>query len=62
MRGSCQVGNYCVEGAVVRAGGLRCVVAVGRTNVSRVMCRGSCVEGRVSGAVMSGVTTRGGPM
>ena len=30
--------------------------------MSRVVCRGSCVEGRVSGAVISGVTTRGGPM
>ena len=50
--GLCQVGDYCVEGAVVRAGegALRCVVAVGDY----------CVEGRVSGAVISGATARRG--
>ena len=46
-RGPCQVGNCCVEGAVVSArwwGGLRCVAAVcgcdGRTAVTRVVCLG----------------------
>ena len=43
MRGSCQVGNYCDEGAVSVRGD--CCVEV---RVSRVVCRGSCVEGRVS--------------
>ena len=56
VRGSWQVGN-CVEGAVSVRGD--CCVEV---RVSRVVCRGSCVEGRVSGAVISGVTTKGGPM
>ena len=38
---SCQVGNECVESAVVRAGGrIWCVVAVVKTAVFRIVCRG----------------------
>ena len=40
MRGSCEVGNYCVEGDVsVR----RDCCVEGR--VSRIVCRGSCISG-----------------
>ena len=55
MRGSCEVGNYCVEGAVLVRGD--CCVE-GR--VSRVVYRGLCIGGCVSGAVISGVSREEG--
>ena len=51
-RGSCQVGNECVESAEVRAGGrIWCVVAVVKTAVFRIVCRGCDFGGDCEGRV-----------